>query len=142
MKRTNKFIVKINGRYRSVGLALLTYPFSSLPEMYTNTTLINQGYTVDEFYHQLIKEGGIIERYDENLTVVGVAINIEQSGEVKPIGSFEKISSGFVNIGFIFPQKKIDSKWIFEKAKKVGAKLHETGHYGGAEITFYIDETQ
>lgn len=43
IKRSNKFVVKINHQHQSTGIALLSYPFNSLPEMFSNTTLIVEG---------------------------------------------------------------------------------------------------
>lgn len=80
--------------------------------------------------------------YEQDLAVIGVVLNISLNGEVKVIGTFQKISSGFTNVGFIFPQKKIENRWIYEKSKKIGAKLYELGHYGGAELTFLVDQMQ
>lgn len=58
----NKYVLKINSKYGSAGLALVQFPFSSLPEMYSNTTLVQSYYfqTVDRFYSALIKYGGIV----------------------------------------------------------------------------------
>jgi hypothetical protein len=36
------------------------------------------------------------------------------------LGTFEKISSGFVNIAYIFPQKKIDNKTLSALSLEVG----------------------
>lgn len=69
-KRTFKYIVKIDNRNKSKGTALLTAPFLSLPEMYSNTALICEGTDVDTFYHTLVKEGGVIEKYEENVTFI------------------------------------------------------------------------
>lgn len=92
---------------------MLSFPFASLPEMYSSTNVISQGLTVDEFYRLLLKEGGVVEVYeDEIYPVVGI-INIAATGEINLIGSFEKLSSGFINIGYTFPQRKIDNKWLF-----------------------------
>lgn len=44
--RCNKVLVKVNHCYQSTGLALLTYPFNSLPDMYDNTRLISGNTTV------------------------------------------------------------------------------------------------
>jgi hypothetical protein len=43
---------------------------------------------VDEFYHDLIEFGGIVEVYDESISVVGVVISISVSGETNVIGNF------------------------------------------------------
>ena len=48
------------------------------------------------------------------------------------MGTFEKISSGFVNVGYTFPQRRVDPKWLGEKVRKVADRLHEYGHYGDA----------
>jgi hypothetical protein len=47
LKRRRQFIVKIDGKNRSKGCALLTYPFTSLPEMYSCTNVVSEGHTVD-----------------------------------------------------------------------------------------------
>ena len=39
-----KYVIKINGKYESSGLAILRSSFSSLPEMYSNTTLVEPYY--------------------------------------------------------------------------------------------------
>ena len=39
-KRYRNYVVKINGHYQSTGIGLLTYPFDSLPHMYTNTAFV------------------------------------------------------------------------------------------------------
>lgn len=62
-KRVSKYVVKINENNKSKGTALLTSPFTSLPEMYSNTTLISHGIDVDTFYHKLLRDGGIIQKY-------------------------------------------------------------------------------
>jgi hypothetical protein len=117
--------VKINGRNRSKGCALLSYPFTSLPEMYSCTNVICEGVTVDEFYRLLLKEGGVVQVYEEDVYPVVAIINISTSGEVNLLGSFEKMSSGFINIGYTFPQRKIENKWLLEGCKKVGARLSQ-----------------
>lgn len=47
-KKHRKYVVKINKKSNSSGLALLQYPFSSLPEMYTSTSLVQSHY-----YHSI-----------------------------------------------------------------------------------------
>lgn len=54
-KRVYKYVIKINNVNKSRGTALLTAPFSSLPEMYANTALVCQGKEVDEFYRMFMK---------------------------------------------------------------------------------------
>lgn len=101
-------------------MALLSYPFSSLPELYSNTTLITKTMDIDRFYRKLQKEGGIIQVYEDGLTFVSVVLNISLEGSIKVLGTFEKISSGFVNIAYTFPQKKIDNKVLSEASLRVG----------------------
>lgn len=55
------------------------------------------------------------------------------------LGSFEKISSGFVNISYNFPQKKIEHKMLVEKSKEVCDKLVQSKHYGTVELTFVVN---
>ena len=39
-KRYRNYVVKINNHYQSTGIGLLTYPFESLPHMYSNTAFV------------------------------------------------------------------------------------------------------
>lgn len=78
--------------------------------MYSNTTLISRGTDIDTFYHWLQREGGIVEKYEEGLSFIAVILSISVDGTIRIIGTFEKISSGFINIAYIFPQKKIEYK--------------------------------
>jgi hypothetical protein len=39
-KRYKNYVVKINEYYQSTGIGLLTYPFDSLPSMYSNTAFV------------------------------------------------------------------------------------------------------
>jgi hypothetical protein len=39
-KRYKNYVIKVNGSYQSRGIGLLTFPFSSLPEIYSNTAFI------------------------------------------------------------------------------------------------------
>lgn len=71
-----------------------------------------------------MKEGGIIEVYEEDIYPIVGVINISINGDISLIGSFEKISSGFVNIAYNFPQKKIDHKSFVDACRKVGIKLY------------------
>lgn len=43
-KRHRKYVLKINNYSASSGIALLMYPFNSLPEMYTNTVFVQPYY--------------------------------------------------------------------------------------------------
>lgn len=43
-KKHRKYVLKINNHHFSSGLALLTYPFSSLPEMYGSSVLVQPYY--------------------------------------------------------------------------------------------------
>jgi hypothetical protein len=70
---------------------------------------------------------------------VVAVVSIGVDGQVGVVGSFEKLSSGFINIGYSFPQRRIENKWLVEGCKKIGARLYQEGHYGDAEITFFID---
>lgn len=54
-------------------------------------------------------------------------------------GTFEKISNGFVNIGYLFPQKCIPHRLIVEKCKPLMHKLIENGHIGYVELTLLVD---
>ena len=44
--------------------------------MYSNTALITEGMDVDTFYHNLLKEGGIIEKYEENVFFVTAVLEL------------------------------------------------------------------
>jgi len=39
-KRYRNYVIKVNKHYQSTGIGLLTYPFDSLPGMYTNTAFV------------------------------------------------------------------------------------------------------
>lgn len=80
--------------------------------MYENTNIISEGLTVDEFYRLLLKEGGVLQVYQEEVYPIVGVINIAINGDITFIGSFEKLSSGFINIGYTFPQRKIENKWL------------------------------
>jgi hypothetical protein len=80
--------------------------------MYGNTNVISEGVTVDEFYRMLLKEGGVLEVYEEDVFPIVGVVNISVNGDINLIGSFEKLSSGFINIGYSFPQRKIENKWL------------------------------
>jgi hypothetical protein len=55
------------------------------------------------------------------------------------LGTFEKISSGFINIGYIFPQKVIVHKILVEKCKGIIDKLAMEGHVGFVELTITVN---
>jgi hypothetical protein len=42
----------------------------------------------DEFYHMLLKEGGIIQVYEEDIYPIVGVINISITGDITLIGSF------------------------------------------------------
>ena len=65
-KRHKKYIIKINECYQSSGIGLLTYPFDSLPRMYSNTAFISNSQTLSpsEFYRKLCKKGGIVQIFE------------------------------------------------------------------------------
>lgn len=69
-------------------------------------------------------------------------MEISPEREVKVVGTYEKISSGFVNIAYIFPQKKVEHKLLEEISIKVGAKLASRNHLGTAELTFVVSNYQ
>ena len=50
--------------------------------MYANTALIQPFYfrTVDRFFSQLIKEGGIIQRFEEGIQAISVVVKITNNG--------------------------------------------------------------
>ena len=54
-------------------------------------------------------------------------------------GTFEKVSNGFVNIGYLFPQKVVPHRAIAEKCKNLFKKLIDQGHVGFVELTILID---
>ena len=109
--------------------------------MYSNTALIQPFYfrTIDRFFSQLIKEGGIIQRFEEGVQAITVSVKILNNGSYTIEGTFDKISSGFVNVGYIFPQKSISHKVLMDKSKAVIERLISVGHIGNAEITFFKD---
>ena len=55
--------------------------------MYSNTALITEGKTIDEFYHTLVREGGVVEKYEEGTTFVSSVLEIEPDGNIKLLGS-------------------------------------------------------
>lgn len=69
-------------------------------------------------------------------------LDITLDGQVKVVGTFEKISSGFVNIAYLFPQKKVQHKAIQEISAKVGAKLATEKFFGTAELTMAVNHLQ
>jgi hypothetical protein len=93
--------------------------------MYSCTNVINDALTVDEFYRLLLKEGGVVEAYEEDVFAVVAVVSITVDGEVAVVGSFEKLSSGFINIGYSFPQRRIENKWLVEGCKKIGVRLYQ-----------------
>ena len=100
--------------------------------MYSNTTLVQPYYfrTIDRFYATFIKKGGIIERYEEGIQAIAVSIKISTDGKFNILGTFDKVSSGLVNIGYLFPQKSIPHKTLCEKTEKIVEKLMNLGHIG------------
>lgn len=65
-KKNKKYVIKINNYYSSSGLALLSYPFTSLHEMYTNTVLVQPYYfkSIEKFFIELVINGGVIQKYE------------------------------------------------------------------------------
>jgi hypothetical protein len=55
------------------------------------------------------------------------------------LGTFEKISSGFINIGYLFPQKVVAHKLLAEKCKEIIGKLVTEGHVGYVELTVTVN---
>ena len=80
--------------------------------MFSNTALISQGIEVDTFYQTLLKQGGIVQKYEENVSFITAIVEIQLDGVMKILGTYEKVSSGFINICYTFPQKKIENKYL------------------------------
>ena len=59
-----------------------------------------------------------------------VSVKIDSNGKYSIEGTFDKISSGFVNVGYFFPQKSMNHKLLVEKAKQVIEKLIAMNHIG------------
>lgn len=59
-----------------------------------------------------------------------MCLKINSDGNFKIIGTFDKISSGLVNIAYLFPQKSINHKIIVEKTNIIAEKLVKLGHIG------------
>lgn len=89
--------------------------------MYSNTTLVQPFYfkSIDRFYAYLIKKGGIIQRYEEGIQAISVYLKIHTDGNYTVMGTFDKISSGLVNVAYLFPQKSVNHKILVEKTKNV-----------------------
>ena len=117
--------MKINNKASSSGLALLQYPFSSLPEMYSCTSLVQPYYykSIEKFYSDFAKYGGVIQFYMEAIKTITVSGRILHDESYLINGTFEKISSGFVNIGYLFPQKCVPHKILAEKCTPLFQKL-------------------
>lgn len=77
-KRHRKYVLKINNYSASSGIALLMYPFSSLPEMYTNTVFVQPYYfkSVEKFYLEFARQGGVVQKYEEGTKSVTVSAKI------------------------------------------------------------------
>lgn len=85
-----KYVLKLDSKNGSSGLALLQYPFGSLPEMYGSTTLVQPHYfkTIDRFYSKLIKLGGIVQPYYEGITSISVVCKITHDDQSEVLGTF------------------------------------------------------
>jgi hypothetical protein len=133
-------LIKLNGRSSSSGLALLTYPFTSMSGMYKNTVFIQTYFfrSVERFYAEMVRVGGVVQRYEEGLKSIAVCAKVFANGSHIVLGTLEKISSGFINVGYIFPQKVVPHEVIIEKSKEVLDRLGEQGHVGFVELTVNV----
>ena len=52
------------------------------------------------------------------------------------------MSFGFINVGYLFPQRAIAHRELMDESNKVIEKLVSVGHFGHFEITFYVDTLQ
>lgn len=133
-------MIKINNYHFSSGVALLTYPFSSLPEMYTNTALVQPFYfkSIEKYYSELTKHGGVVQKYEEGTKTIVLSAKIVHGEDHTVLGTFERISNGFVNIGYIFPQKCVPHKNLVTKSNEILQRLSAFGHIGYVELTFVV----
>lgn len=71
-------------------MALLSYPFTSLPEMYSCTALVQPYYyfSIEKFYNDLIMKGGIIQKYQEGIKTLTVAGKVLHDGSHVIVGTF------------------------------------------------------
>lgn len=56
--------------------------------MYSCTNVINDALTVDDFYRLLLKEGGVVETYEEDIVGIVGVVSISVDGDVTVVGSF------------------------------------------------------
>ena len=75
----------------------------------------------------------------EGIKCVTVCAKIVHDGSYIITGTFEKVSNGFVNIGYLFPQKVVNHRILAEKCRPLLDKLIDQGHIGFVELTVIID---
>lgn len=64
-------------------------------------------------------------------------MNPNKSYEV--LGTFDKISSGFVNIGYSFPQQSIFHEQLLEPLDRLLEHLLGLGYYGYLDVHLFVD---
>lgn len=65
---------------------------------------------------------------------------IGSKGEVELIGTYDKMSTGFVNVGYYFPQLTISHNDALEIFNSVSQKLVEAEHFGDFQISVFVDQ--
>jgi len=108
--------------------------------MYSNTALVQSHYfkSIEKYFVELVRCGGVVQKYEEGVRLISVSAKIHSDNSHELLGTFEKISSGFVNIGYIFPQKAITHSVMQEKCLPILDKLASMGHIGFTEITLCV----
>lgn len=110
--------------------------------MYSNTAFIisNEKSSVSEFYRRLCKHGGIIQAFEQSLSSVLVVGKIDAEGHCEMTATYDKISYGFVNVGYFFPQMTVPHNQIVPVFNTVAERLAELRHFGDFQLSLYVDE--
>jgi len=65
---------------------------------------------------------------------------VNPNGTAEITATYDKLSYGFVNIGYFFPQMTIEQNQVEPIFNSVTEKLVEAGHFGNVEISLFIDK--
>ena len=71
-------------------------------------------------------------------TIIGIG-KVLHDGTHTISGTFERISSGFVNIAYIFPQRVFSHKHLMDKCQGIMNKMINEEHFGEFELTLIMD---
>ena len=73
------------------------------------------------------------------MTSILISGEINSDGNAQITATYDKVSHGFVNIGYFFPQLSIDQSQINTIFNQVTDKLIQYGDFGNVEINVFID---